>query len=156
MARDQFEAHSPHDRESSGSITRVNGGDVGANADADFVLRCGWNTSLGRLRENATAPLAHVTVTRSGVLTVASPIAPPVTLRVSDVLDVVPMNGWIPLRSPGLAIHRSTGQWDYIWCVGVERDRAAAALRDAGFPVRESTRGIWFWHAIFGAGRAPR
>jgi hypothetical protein len=135
----------------------VNGGDVGADADDDFATQCGWNTWLGRLRENATEPLARMTVSGSGALTVASPTAPAVTLRVTDVLEVVPMNGsgCNPLRSSGLAIHRATGQWDYVWCRGAARDCAAEALRHAGFPVRESRGGVWAWWTVFGAGRAP-
>lgn len=129
-----------------------------ASAGSDLVLSCGWNTRLGRLRENASTPLARLTVSRSGLLTLASPTAPSVTLGGADVLDVVPMRGisWSPLKSPGLAIRRSNGDWDYVWCRGTERDEAAAQLLAAGFPVREQQGGVWVWRTVFGAGRPPR
>ena len=68
----------------------MDGGEVSVEGGVDLVS-CGCNTQLGFLRENASAPLALVPVSPLGLLTIASPTSPPVTLRAVDVFHVVPM-----------------------------------------------------------------
>jgi hypothetical protein len=130
---------------------------VEAQGGAAFTITCGWNTAQGRLRHNASIPLANLIVSRSGLLTVEPRSSPSVTLRSADVSDVVPMDGssWNPLKSTGLAVHRVTGEWDYIWCGAASRDAAASELLAAGFPVRERRGGVWPWQVVVGQGRAP-